>query len=138
MDEETKALIERLRALHVWPQSVADTYADTLTPRQIKQLYEVGFVAHEAADALEAHDAFRQEVSDAVEKLLAWPSIRSQGIIVDSVARFIIAKPDPLVEVIAELSPWNTSNRWNNDDFSDRLRAALAKRGLEIRETKHD
>lgn len=52
--DETRALIERLRALHVWPQSVADTYADTLTPRQIKQLYEVGFVAHEAADALQA------------------------------------------------------------------------------------
>lgn len=44
-----KELIERLRALHVWPQFVADTYADTLLPRQITGLYSVGAVAHEAA-----------------------------------------------------------------------------------------
>ncbi len=41
--------IERLKALHVWPQFVADTYADTLSPRQITGLYSVGTVAHEAA-----------------------------------------------------------------------------------------
>lgn len=45
-------LVERLRALHVWPQFVADTYADTLLPRQIKGLYEVGETSHEAADTI--------------------------------------------------------------------------------------
>ena len=47
-------LIERLNALHVWPQIVADNHADILTPRQIKHLYEVGAVATEAADRIEA------------------------------------------------------------------------------------
>lgn len=46
-------LIERLNALYVWPQSVADNHADILTPRQIKHLYEVGTVATEAADEIE-------------------------------------------------------------------------------------
>ena len=74
--------------------------------------------------ALEQHEAFRQEVSDAVEKLLAWPSIRSQAIIASSLARFIIAKPDPLVEVCREigLAPYRP----------DELRAAIEKRGGKI------
>ena len=46
-------IVERLRALHVWPQSTADTYPDTLGPRRIKALYEVGEVAHEAAAEIE-------------------------------------------------------------------------------------
>lgn len=84
--------------------------------------------------AIEQHEAFKREVSDAVEKLLAWPSIRSQGIIVDSVARFIIPKPDPLVEAWGEA--------WG--ELSDKLakletfRAALAARGLKIVETTDD
>ena len=54
MVEITQAdIVERLRALHVWPQSTADTYPDTLGPRRIKALYEVGEVAHEAADTIE-------------------------------------------------------------------------------------
>ena len=50
-------LIEWLRALHVWPQSIADMYADTLTPRQTAKLYEVGNVSHEAADRITALEA---------------------------------------------------------------------------------
>jgi len=34
-------------------QSTADTYPDTLGPRRIKALYEVGEVAHEAAAEIE-------------------------------------------------------------------------------------
>lgn len=76
--------------------------------------------------AIEQHEAFRQEVSDAVEKLLVWPSIRSQGIIVDSVARFIIAKPDPLVEAL-----WEAGFAHNKDTAAN-LRAAIEKRGGKI------
>lgn len=79
------------------------------------------------ARAIEQHEAFKREVSDAVEKLLAWPSIRSQGIIVDSVAPFIIAKPDPLVEVMNEMG--FGMSKTASEDF----RAALAARGLEVR-----
>lgn len=53
MTDEAKALVDGLRALHVWPQAVADGYADLLTPRQIEKLYEVGRVSHEAADQIE-------------------------------------------------------------------------------------
>ena len=53
MTDEAKALVDELLALYVWPQSVADNYADLLTPRQIEKLYEVGRVSHEAADLIE-------------------------------------------------------------------------------------
>ena len=42
-------LVDELSALYVWPQSVADEHADTLTPRQIEKLYAVGNVAERAA-----------------------------------------------------------------------------------------
>jgi hypothetical protein len=48
-----KELISKLRALHVWPQVVADYHAEALLPRQIKGLYEVGKTAHEIADVLD-------------------------------------------------------------------------------------
>ena len=53
MSDEAKALVERLRVLHVWPQAVADGHADLLTARQIEKLCEVGRVSHEAADLIE-------------------------------------------------------------------------------------
>jgi len=80
------------------------------------------------ARAIEKHEAFKQEVSDAVETLLSWPSIRSQGILVSTLNRFIIPKPDPLVEALEATGDDEAEERaW-------RLRAALAARGLEIRE----
>lgn len=48
-------LVKDLRALHVWPQMVADMNAySSLTQRQINGLYAVGSVAHAAADAISA------------------------------------------------------------------------------------
>lgn len=65
-------LVERLDCLHVWPQSVADHYADTLTPRQIKELYAVGDVATAAKDCIEQlkaeiarKDALMEKVAQA-------------------------------------------------------------------------
>ena len=79
--------------------------------------------------AIEQHEAFRREVSDAVEKLLSWPSIRSQGIIVENLARFILPKPvDPLVEALQE--NWPQAGEMD----AEYLRKRLAARGLEIRE----
>jgi len=51
-DALDETIINELRALHVWPQFVADYYADILSPCQIKGLYNVGDVAHRAADAI--------------------------------------------------------------------------------------
>ncbi|MGE8142310.1 hypothetical protein ACQKOE_10070 [Novosphingobium sp. NPDC080210] len=78
---------------------------------------------------IEQFEVFRQEVSDAVETLLAWPSIRSQGILVSTLNRFIIAKPDPLVEALKDCG-----FDQNYMVVANNLNAALAARGLEIRE----
>jgi hypothetical protein len=76
--------------------------------------------------AIEQHEAFKQEVSDAVEYALATPDA------VD-LRRFIIPKPkpDPLVDALAQVDfvPWKELSK-HADDF----RAALEARGLEIRE----
>ena len=70
--------------------------------------------------AIERHEAFKQEVSDAL--LIYSPENRNPAL-----GRFIIAKPDPLVEVIAG---WTGGTVLLASD----LRAALEARGLEIRE----
>lgn len=88
----------------------------------------------ELAEQAEGFEAFKREVSDAVEKLLAWPSIRSQEIIVHNLSRFILPKPvDPLVEVAEELRETYCAT---GADWAKATRAALAKHGLEIREVE--
>ena len=61
-------LVERLRALYVWPQFVADEHADMLRPRQSKGLYAVGEVAHEAADTIEQLEAENARLREALDK----------------------------------------------------------------------
>ena len=69
---DVDGLEAELDALHVWPQSVADTYADTLTPRQIEKLYAVGDVATRAATTLAAQQAdnaaMRHVINEALTK----------------------------------------------------------------------
>lgn len=83
--------------------------------------------------AIEQHEAFRQEVSDAVEVYeemgcpMGWEGFE----------QFIIPapKPDPLVEVMKDLS-WDeetAAEEWAND-----LRAALEARGLTITTLEKD
>ena len=83
---------------------------------------------HTAADLLLEALAFKQEVSDAVEAYLN-PNNRIYS---HSLNRFIIPKPDPLVEVLNDME-W----RNNSDEWAKELRAALEARGLEIR-SKND
>ena len=75
--------------------------------------------------AIEQHEAFRQEVSDEIAKLGCWPDTIN-------LQRFIIAKPDPLVEVLQEIS--GEGGYDNFDHYAYRLRSALEARDLEIRE----
>ena len=79
---------------------------------------------------IERHEAFKQEVSDAVAEYKAdQPYVWKQSAS-DYFCRFIIPapKPDPLVEVMDELG-------WCNTELLAReFRAALDARGLEIRE----
>lgn len=55
--------------------------------------------------AIEQHEAFRQEVSDTVK---AAATVGSPWV-KECLARFIIAKPDPLVEALDE-ALWEVSN----------------------------
>jgi len=66
-------LVERLQSLYVWPQSVADHHADTLTPRQIEKLYEVGNVAEQAAARIQALETSLAEAEGRViAEVVAW------------------------------------------------------------------
>jgi hypothetical protein len=93
---------------------------------------------HGAAEAIyraiERHEAYKQEVSDAVSALLDrfLGDMLSQGLINGHMHRFIIRKPDPLVEVMKEAG-WSDRDIYNAETS---LRAALEARGLEIREKK--
>ena len=95
----------------------------------------------EVSDAMkllsEEHEAFRQEVSDAVGwwnmEYLLGDDLRKD------MARFIIAKPDPLEEVIADYKRTKGGGEYaTNKDMAAALRAALAARGLKIVEVSHD
>lgn len=80
--------------------------------------------------AIEQHEAFRQEVSDAVETLVsggldqqAYRWFRM------NLERFIITKPDPLVEALNDLL-WAYDD--NGNAMADQLRAAIEARGGKI------
>ena len=81
-------------------------------------------VAH--ARAIEQHEAFRQEVSDAVE------DVRDNTTydVHPKLWRYIRTKPDPLVEVLADMG----LKPKGGYDWASEFRNALAARGLEIRE----
>ena len=80
--------------------------------------------------AIEQHEQFKREVSDKIEALLEWPSIRSQAIIVSNLSPFILPKPaDPLVEALNEAGD---TNPLSDDAFANAVRVALAKRGGKI------
>lgn len=86
-------------------------------------------VAH--ARAIEQHETFRQEVSDAAVEYNEHGA-QSGWLGFD---RFILPKPDPLVEALNE--GCRCANGYDEED-ADNLRAALAARGLEIREVNDD
>ena len=77
--------------------------------------------------AIEQHEAFRQEVSDAVTGFDEYGTEAAW----EKLSRFIIAKPDPLVEVMNDFMSMDGGSL---EECVEQLRAALAARGLEIRE----
>lgn len=82
--------------------------------------------------AIEQHEAFRQEVSDAVVSYFQ-PYDSPIGF-----QRFIIPKPkpDPLVEVLDALRDGRADP--TTESYAKFLRAALEARGFEIREKNDD
>ena len=82
------------------------------------------------------HEAFRQEVSDACKK---WTEANVNCREPHDLDRFIIAKPDPLEEVIADYKRTKGGGEYaTNKDMAAALRAALEARGLKIVEVGHD
>jgi hypothetical protein len=77
--------------------------------------------------AIERHEAFRQEVSKVMTYIKAlYPTLPR------NFNRFIITKPDPLVDVVKGVT-------WYDYEITVKeLRAALEARGLEIREKNDD
>jgi hypothetical protein len=102
---------------------------------------EVTFVCRDLYDhealcrAIEQHEAFRQEVSDAVKTFKDGNMHTMHDYLLEP---FIIPKPksDPLAEIIGELDDgtWGETKA----EYADRIRAALDARGLEIREKGND
>jgi hypothetical protein len=88
-----------------------------------------GIVLEALCRAIEQHEAFRQEVSGVMTYIKAlYPTLPR------NFNRFIIPKPkpDPLVEVISEIEDGTYGE--TKAEYAVKLRAALAARGLEIRE----
>ena len=83
-------------------------------------------IAH--ARVIEQHEAFKREVSDAVEGYASMVGLDPKRYF----ARFILPKPDPLVEVLQEIS--GEGGYDNFEHYAYRLRSALEARDLEIRE----
>lgn len=77
--------------------------------------------------AIERHEAFRQEVSDAILRYLG-PTYVPTGL-----KGFIIAKPDPLVAALEGV----TFDHYPPNDAKT-IRAALNAAGFEIREKNDD
>ena len=88
-------------------------------------------LAHEAVRrAIEQHEAFKREVSDAIQSCMLGPVAEER------LSPFILPKPvDPLVDAIQEADEVETG--WARaSDYAEHLRAALAKRGLKIVEVE--
>lgn len=71
--------------------------------------------------AIEAHEAYRQEVSDAVFDYFQTETNKSQL----HLCSFIIAKPDPLVEALNDMKDGRAGSTM--ESYAACLRAALAK-----------
>ena len=80
-------------------------------------------VAH--ARAIEQHEAFRQEVSDAIDSSVLTPETEAH------LSRFIIAKPDEATAGLA-LAVEETLELVIGDEDAKRLRAAIEARGGRI------
>jgi len=94
--------------------------------RKVNHMYEA------LCRAIEQHEAFKQEVSDAVGAYNAmWQGYTpSRDMYNAHFAKFIIAKPDHIRGAALDIGM-----DWGPDD-SDSFRAALAARGLKIVEAE--
>ena len=117
--------------LEPWPYGLAKGVADFKAICRVLKDLEAEKAARAAereqletekaarATEREQHEAFRQEVSDYLTRYY-------EGAVPALLRRFIIAKPDPLVEAMADCGV----DRF--ETWADQLRAAIEKRGGKI------
>lgn len=110
---------------------------DVLTERgfaPVGELYGSVLLGKALCRAIEQHEAFRQEVSDALLEYYGAHLVAEDG--GDALARLVIPapKPDPLV-VVAE-----SMGYYGDDaiDLAEAIRVAMDARGLGIREKNDD
>lgn len=152
IEERALALVNAQRD-HLRP--LTSIYRGTLkTLCETRKELEAERADHAATKA--EYGAFRQEVSDTVEEAMielvkVGDAATRAGLAYNYFARFLIPKPEPepepLVEVAREMVLLDGVVRTDNqkaairegraantaaDDFYDRLRAALAARGLKL------
>ncbi len=84
--------------------------------------------------AIEQHEAFRQEVSDAVEQADLLDLYGKAGAYL-RLQRFIIPKPKPKPDPLLGIVEWLGGPVWGTrEEYVKEIHAALEARGLEIRE----
>ena len=101
---------------------------------------KVMMLEHDLAESVERHEAFRQEVSDAVKDYFDCQrtgSFEEQGQAQLYLLRFIIAKPDPLADAVESVLS-GFEGRKHAESYANQIRAALDARGFEIREKASD
>jgi hypothetical protein len=98
------------------------------TPRQRAILFDTNPSFRALCRAIEAHEAYKQEVSDAVAKAIDHIKDGRSASAAGAIGAFVIPapKPDPLVDVAARLG-------WDSD-YVPVVRATLDFFDLEIRE----
>ena len=127
-----EVLAERRLTLYDEEDVKDNTYVIATLCRAIEQ-NEADKAAHAATveGILKAHEAYKQDVSDAVEHCRACSDPEAWTRIKFELERFIIAKPDPLVEALNALPNVCCEDEFDADDAA-KLREALAKRGFKI------
>lgn len=127
MTEDDKTLVDRLRWVSEWYFVDPVDGAAYASDDPLDAADRIEALSAENERLIEQHEAFRQEVSDAVKDYVGYVSPDRPA---HPITRFIITKPDPLVEVLADMG----LKPKGGYDWASEFRATLAARGLEIRE----
>lgn len=117
IEQKALALVNQVRAGYGWPPHLTLSQHDCSRTEALCR-------------AIEQHEAFRQEVSDAVGSYIHDPQSITGPAAMQHLRRFIIAKPDPLVEVLKEADAMVRVP--DAPSYPEAIRAAIEKRGGKI------
>lgn len=132
IEKKALALVSEVLGVRLSLFERSDSHIHEALCRAIEK-HEADKAAHAATveGILKAHEAYKREVSDAVEHCRACSDPEAWTRIKFELDRFIIPKPDPLVEALNALPNVCCEDEFDADDAA-KLREALAKRGFKI------